>query len=53
MNPNENYSLLAVNTIGYLFIFLENYCGAYDLGIELAESEYILIEESAYNSIVK
>ena len=53
MNPNENYSLLAVNTIAYLFVFLENYCGAYDLGIELAQSEYILIEESAYNSIVR
>ncbi|MEA1893470.1 MAG: nucleotidyl transferase AbiEii/AbiGii toxin family protein [Campylobacterota bacterium] len=52
MNPNENYSLLAVNTIAYLFVFLENYCGAYDLGIELAQSEYILIEESAY-TIVK
>ncbi len=53
MNPNENYSLLSVNTISYLFVFLENYCGAYDLGIKLAESEYILIEESAYSSIVK
>ena len=53
MNPNKSYSLLAVNTITYLFVFLENYCGAYDLGIELAQSEYILIEESAYNSILK
>ena len=51
MNPNENYSFIAINTITYLSVFLENYCGAYDLGIELEESEYILIEDNIFTSI--
>ena len=51
MNPNKEYTFLAQNTVSYLFVFLENYCGAYDLGIELEESEYILIEDNIFTSI--
>jgi len=51
MDPNETYKFLAINTISYLFVFLENYCAAYHLGIELSESEYVIIEDNAYCSI--
>lgn len=48
MNPNKNYIDLALNTIEYLFIFLESYCGAYDFSIELSLNEYDIIEENSY-----
>ena len=51
MNPNEQYLSLAINTIEYLFIFLESYCGAYDFNIELNLDEYNIIEENSYQSI--
>jgi predicted nucleotidyltransferase component of viral defense system len=52
MNPNEKYLSLAMNTIKYLFIFLESYCGAHDFNIELNLDEYNIIEEYSYQSIV-
>jgi len=52
MNPNKEYLSLAMNTIEYLFIFLESYCGAYDFNIELNLDEYSIIEENSYQSIV-
>ena len=52
MNPNEQYLSLAMNTIKYLFIFLESYCGAHDFNIELNLDEYSIIEEKSYQSIV-
>jgi len=52
MNPNEQYLSLAMNTIKYLFIFLESYCGTHDFNIELNLDEYNIIEEYSYQSIV-
>ena len=52
MNPNEQYLFLAMNTIEYLFIFLESYCGAHDFNIELNLDEYSIIEENSYQSIL-
>ena len=52
MNPNEQYLSLAMNTIEYLFIFLESYCGAYDFNIELNLDEYNIIEKDSYQSIL-
>lgn len=51
MNPSKEYTFLAMKTIVYLFSFLENYCSAYDLGIELDENEYKIIEENSYSLI--
>jgi len=47
MNPNEKYLALAMNTIEYLFVFLENYCGAHDFSIELNLDEYSIIAENS------
>jgi len=52
MNPTAEYMSLAMCTIEYLFIFLESYCGAYDLNIELNLDEYSIIEENSYQSIL-
>jgi len=52
MNPSKEYMDLAINTISYLFIFLESYCGAYDLNIKLNKDEYSIIGENSYNSII-
>jgi len=52
MNPNEEYLALAMNTIEYLFVFLESYCGAHDFNIELNSDEYNIIEDNSYQSVV-
>ncbi|WP_320033899.1 nucleotidyl transferase AbiEii/AbiGii toxin family protein [Halarcobacter sp.] len=53
MNPNSEYSFLATNTIEYLFLLLENICGAFDMGYELSSEEYKEIEEYTYTSLEK
>lgn len=53
MSPNKEYKNISINTIDYLYNILENYCGAYDIGYELSDDEYKLIENSVYEQIVK
>lgn len=52
MNPNKKYHFLAIKAIEYLYCFLENICGAYDIGYKLSVEEYIEIETSVYKSLI-
>lgn len=51
MNPNSEYEFLAINTIEYLYLFLGNICGAYDMGHTLSSQDYIEIENYVYSSL--
>lgn len=51
MKPSKDYLHLALETIDYLYEFIENYCGSYNMGIKLNEEEFIEIEKSIYSSL--
>jgi len=51
MNPNLEYSKLAIGCINYLKQFLDSYLEAKRLLIELSDSELIEIEKYIYNDI--
>ncbi|MGB7402646.1 MAG: hypothetical protein WA916_08695 [Arcobacter sp.] len=53
MSPQEEYKKLSTNTIRYLTLFLENICGAYDIGYDLSNEEYIAIENEIYATVLK
>jgi len=52
MNPNVEFNKLALMTIDYLHDFLENYCGAYNMGHKLDYEEYAQIENYVYTSLM-
>ena len=45
MNPSQEYITIALNTVEYLSLFLENYTSAYNMGIELDNEELYAIEQ--------
>ena len=51
MSPSEEYIKLAMNTLAYLSNYLENYIGAYNMGITLEVEELEIIENEVYNSM--
>lgn len=51
MNPNSEYEFLAINSIEYLYLFLESICKAYDMGYTLSRQDYIDIENYVYSSL--
>lgn len=53
MSPQEKYQKLSNNTIEYLTLFLENIYGAYDIGYDLSNEEYIAIENEIYATVLK
>ncbi|MFY9074980.1 nucleotidyl transferase AbiEii/AbiGii toxin family protein [Malaciobacter mytili] len=44
MSPNNEYDILAKNTIEYLYKLLENICASYDMGIVLSNDDFEDIE---------
>ena len=49
MNPIAKYKTLSLKTIDYLYEFLENYCGLYNMGIECDKNDFIEIEKIVYD----
>jgi predicted nucleotidyltransferase component of viral defense system len=52
MNPNSDYEFLAINTINYLYSFLENICASYTLAYELLKEEYTEIEDFVFKALI-
>lgn len=52
MKPNKEYLFLAKNTINYLYVLLENICGASDIGYELLREEFIEIEKYVFEKLL-
>lgn len=50
MNPSKEYITIALNTVEYLSLFLENYTSAYSMGIELDNEELFAIEQHVYET---
>ncbi|MGP2656142.1 nucleotidyl transferase AbiEii/AbiGii toxin family protein [Malaciobacter sp. WC5094] len=51
MNPNKKYSFLAINTIAYLYSFLENICATFDMGMSLSCEDYSEIEAYVFDDL--
>jgi hypothetical protein len=53
LNPNENYKKLAYFTIGYLKLYLENYIGYINLGMEISNNDMKLLSKLALEEVEK
>jgi len=53
MNPTNKYLNIALNTINYLHDFLESYCGAYNMGMELSSEECHELENIIFNQTIE
>ena len=49
MNPNQEFKEISLITIDYLHDFLENCCGAYDMGHKLDFEEYVYTDVLMYS----
>jgi len=52
MNPHQDFKELSLITIDYLHDFLENYCGAHNIGQTLDLEDYIQIEDYVYTHLI-